>query len=80
MIEAFTRLADAQAQLRAVRLKARDLGIGRLVVVVGESLANRRALGEAGHVLADAFPLSTRRTLAALAAGRDPGADGIVVL
>lgn len=80
MVEAFTRLADAQAQLRAVRLKARDLGIGRLVVVVGESLANRRALGEASQVLAESFPLRTRATLAALAAGRDPGADGIVVL
>ena len=79
MIEAFTRLTDVQAQLRSVRLKARDLEIAR-VVVVGESHANRRALAEAGGVPADAFPLSTRATLAALSAGRDPGADGLVVL
>ena len=80
MVEAFTRLADAQAQLRSVRLKARDPGVGRLVVVVGESLANRRALREAGAVLADSFPLGTRATLAALCSGQDPGADGIVII
>jgi transcriptional regulator with XRE-family HTH domain len=80
MVEAFTRLADAQAQLRSVLVKARDLGIGRVVIVIADTNANRRALAEAGEVLLADFPLSTRTVLAALSAGRDPGANGIVVL
>ena len=80
MVEAFTRLSDAQAQLRSVHLKARDLGVNRVIVVVAGTKANRRALAAAGDVLAASFPLSTRATLAALAGGRDPGANGLVLL
>ncbi len=80
MVEAFTRLADAQAQLRAVHVKARDMGIGRVVIVVAATKANRRALAEAASVLAADFPLGTKATLAALTAGRDPGANGVVVI
>jgi transcriptional regulator with XRE-family HTH domain len=80
MVEAITRLHDAQAQLRAIRLKARDLGITRTVVVVAATHANRRALTAASDVVATEFPIGTRRTLAALTAGEDPGADGIVLL
>ena len=80
MIEAFTRLANAQSQLRAVHLKARDLGVGRVVIVLAESAANRRALAEAADVIAADFPLGTRAVLRALTEGRDPGANGIVVL
>jgi len=80
MVEAFTRLADAQAQLRAVRLKARDLGIARIIIVLKASPVNRRALAAAGDVVAADFPLGTRAVLAALANGRDPGANGIVLL
>jgi transcriptional regulator with XRE-family HTH domain len=80
MVEVFSRFADAQAQLRAVHIKARDMGIERIVVVVAASHANRRALAEASHVLAADFPLETRATLAALAGGQDPGANGVVLL
>lgn len=80
MIGAFTRLADAQAQLRAVRAKARDMGIGRLILVIAATHANRRALDLAADVVAADFPLGTRAILSALAAGRDPGANGIVLL
>lgn len=80
MIEAFTRLADAQAQLRAIRLKARDLGIPRVVIVLKASPANRRALGDVADVVVTDYPLGTRTVLAALAEGRDPGANGVVVL
>ena len=80
MVEAFTRLADAQAQLRAVNLKARDIGLRRVVVAVNITDANRRALSAAAEVLAAGFPLGTRATLAALSAGREPGANGLVLL
>ncbi len=61
-------------------MKARDLGVGRVVVVVNVTEANRRALGAAVDVLAVSFPLGTRATLAALSAGRDPAANGLVLL
>lgn len=80
MVEAFTRLAEAQSQMRAVRLKARDLGIDRVVILLKASAANRRAMGEAADMFAADFPLGTRTVLSALADGRDPGANGVVVL
>ena len=80
MVEAFTRFADAQAQLRAVRLKARDMGIGRIIIVAAATRANRAALAVAGDVLASDFPLGTRAILRALASGRDPGANGVALV
>jgi predicted XRE-type DNA-binding protein len=80
VVEAITRLADFQAQLRAVQVKARDLGADRLILLVGASTANRRALHEAAGLASAALPLTTRPALAALAAGSDPGADAIIVL
>jgi transcriptional regulator with XRE-family HTH domain len=80
MVEAFTRLSDAQGQLRAVLLKARDMGISRVVIVVAATKANRRAMSEAATMLAAEFPLGSRATLAALVAGRDPGANGTVLI
>ena len=79
-IEAMTRLRDAQAQLRAATLKQREGTIDRLVILLSATHANRRALASAQDLLATAFPLDTRATLAALRAGNDPGADGIVLL
>ena len=54
--------------------------MSRLVVVVRATHHNRTALGSAADVLATTFPLGTRATLAALAAGEDPGENGIVLL
>lgn len=79
-VEAITRLHDAQAQLRAVSLKQRDGRVGRLILVIKASHANRRALASAADLLATAFPLGTRATLAALSAGDDPGQNGLVLL
>ncbi len=79
-VEAITRLRDAQAQLRAAARKQRDGQVARLVILLGASHANREALNSAADVLAMTFPLGTRATLAALASGDDPGANGIVLL
>lgn len=80
LVEAFTRLADAQGQFRAVLIKQRDLRISRAIIVLRESQVNRSALTAAADVVAANFPLSTRTVLAALKSGRDPGANGLVVL
>jgi transcriptional regulator with XRE-family HTH domain len=80
LVEAFTRLADYQAQTAAAARKKRDLGADRLVLLVAATHANRRAVADAAGVVDGSFPLRTRATMAALAAGRDPGADALVLL
>lgn len=79
-VEVITRLVDLQAQVRAAQLKARDLGATRLILVVAGTHANRRALEEVRASLVEAFDLDTRRVMADLAGGADPGRDAIVVL
>jgi transcriptional regulator with XRE-family HTH domain len=79
MVEAYRRLSDFQAQCRSALLKQRDLGANRLVLLVEDTRANRRALAEAGAEPMRSYPISQRAMLAALAAGRDPGGDGIVL-
>lgn len=79
-VEAITRLRDVQAQLRAASQKQRDGQAARLVMLIKGSHANRRALASAADLLTTTFPLGTRAMLAALAAGEDPGHNGIVLL
>lgn len=79
-VEAITRLADVQAQLRAAQLKRRDLGATRLLLLVADTNANRKALREAGTMLSTALLMSTRQVLARLAGGADPGGDCLLVL
>lgn len=80
MIEAYRRLSDYQAQSRSARTKQRDLGADRLILLVEDTRANRRALAEAGREPIRSFSIPQRAMLAALGAGRDPGGDGIVLL
>jgi transcriptional regulator with XRE-family HTH domain len=80
LVEAFTRLVDYQAQVRAAQLKRRDLGADRLLVLVAGTSSNRRAVRDAGRLAQLSVPVGTRRALAALADGRDPGGDALVVL
>jgi transcriptional regulator with XRE-family HTH domain len=77
-VAAETRLRDWQALLRAERLKARDSGVDRLILVLANTVANREAVRMAGATLATQLPLDGRTILAALRAGRDPGGDGIL--
>jgi hypothetical protein len=77
-LEFYTRLADAQAQLRAANLKKRDANLGRLVIVVQSTRTNRRALAQAGTVLAD-FPGRSGRLLAALKGEQMPETDGVIL-
>jgi hypothetical protein len=79
-VEAITRLRDVQAQIRAAQLKRHDAGVRRLVLLVGASRANRRALSEADALIRSSFPIATRAALAAFARGTDPGGDALVLL
>jgi hypothetical protein len=80
VVEAITRLADVQAQLRAAQLKRRDLQAQRLVLLVSATSTNRTAMRAAGPMLGEALPVHTWAALRALAAGRDPGGDALIVL
>lgn len=77
--EFVSRVRDVQAQIRPLLRKQHDSGIARLVLVVAGTNANRRAIAEAGPALREQFPLGSRAVLAALRAGRDPGANGLVL-
>jgi hypothetical protein len=79
-VEVFTRLCDVQAQIRAAHLKWRDSDAKRLIVLVAQSHANRTALRSVGHLLAADSPVGARAALAALAEGRDPGGNAIVMV
>ena len=79
-VEAVTRLSDVQGQVRAAQLKRRDIGATRLLLLVADTNANRRAVAEAQPMLAAGFDMGARRVLARLAAGDDPGRDSLVVL
>lgn len=78
-VEAETVLEDLQALEREINLKQRDAGLGVMLLLVRASPRNRRILRQA-DALRRAFPLETRRVLASLAAGRNPGGNGIVIL
>ena len=79
-VEAITRLADVQAQVRSAHAKQRDLHADRLIFVVRGSHANRRVIRAVGPIVRELFPIDGRTAMRALAAGRDPGGDSLVVL
>jgi transcriptional regulator with XRE-family HTH domain len=78
--DAWSRVRDVQSQARASLRKQLDGGVDRLILVFGDTEANRRAVREAGDALRRAFPLSTRQVLEAVRQGRDPGANGMIFI
>lgn len=79
-VEAETRLYDVQAQARRALAKQSDGSIDRLILLIADTRHNAIVLRDARALLAGDFPLDTRAVLRALGEGRDPGANGIVVL
>ena len=65
---------------RRIQLKLRDDPDGSVVLLVSDTRANRRSLATIRAGLAQWLPLGTREILAALAAGKDPGGSGVVIL
>ena len=79
VVEAETRLSDPQAVERSAMLKKRDLGAERLILLIADTPNNRRVL-ELHPELRERVPVGTRKCLAALARGEDPGGDCLVIL
>jgi hypothetical protein len=79
LVEAETRVVDLQAVERKSMLKQRDLGADHSILLIADTPNNRTVLDlHAG--LRERFPIGTRRCLAALGRGGDPGGDCLVVL
>jgi hypothetical protein len=79
-VEAETRVTDAQAQIRRIMLKVRDAGVDHVLIVIAETPANRAAVAAARGLIAGTFPVSPRKALAALAAGRHPGGSALIFI
>lgn len=78
--EAETRLLDVQALDRRIALKQRDGGIERVVLLIADSAANRRAIELHRADLIASFPFDARAVLRALRSGRAPAEGGVVML
>ncbi len=78
--EAETRLYDVQAQVRKIIAKFSGGEATRVILVLADTRHNRAVLAEVRELLRADFPLDTKSVMAALAAGRDPGANGIVII
>lgn len=79
-VEAETRPGDLQVVTRAVMTKQRDSHVDRVILLVADTVRNRRLVHAHIGLVRQTFPLDTRSCLSALAAGRDPGANGLVIL
>ncbi len=79
-VECITRLTDAQAQVRAILLKADASMIRPVILVLSDTRWNRTAVRYAAPTLRPAFPLGRRAVLAALRAGRAPLANGALLI
>lgn len=79
-VEAETRPADLQAIGREMAAKLRDSNADRMILLVADTHRNRALVRANVAALRQSFPLDTRTTLAALASGRDPGVNGLVLL
>lgn len=77
-VEAEVGIEDRQALERELTLKQRDGRFDRMVLLVRASARNRELLKAA--TFRDRFPLTTHEVLRSLREGRDPGANGIVIL
>jgi transcriptional regulator with XRE-family HTH domain len=79
-IEAEMRLSDLQALDRRIALKRRDAQLDLVILLVADTVGNRRALVAHRESLRSSFKLDSRAVLAALRSGRAPTSSAIVVL
>jgi hypothetical protein len=75
-----TKLGDLQALERRLRLKLRDGAVDVLIVIVADTVSNRRILEAHRDVLRSLLPLDGRQVLASLRVGELPDRNGLVVL
>lgn len=79
-VEAETRLRDLQALDRRIAIKRRDGNVADVILLVGDTAANRRALAVGREHLRASFPLDGRGALGQLARSELPGGSALIVL
>lgn len=79
LVEAETRIGDVQLVERRAAAKARDLGTGRLILLLGDTVHNREVL-RLHPELSVRFPVDAQICMRRLRRGEDPEGDAIVVL
>ena len=80
-VETETRPRDVQALLRRLATKRRDdPGISSVVLVMADARHNRSLLKEFGEVVRSELPLTSKAIIVELAAGREPGGSGLVLV
>ena len=79
-VEAETRIRDLQALTRRIGLKQRDSNVDHVILLLAGTRWNRGLVRSHAADLATQFPSASRDVIAALHAGRDPGASGIILL
>ena len=79
-VEAETRPRDVQELERRLALKKRDGGVDRVILLLADSRWNRTLLRAHRQRLLASFPIPGNVALEALAAGRDPGGDAVILL
>jgi transcriptional regulator with XRE-family HTH domain len=80
-VETETRPRDVQTLLRRLATKRRDdPGISSVVLVMADTRHNRRVVKEFGEVVRAELPMTSKAIIEALAAGREPGGSGIVLV
>ncbi|HUQ43974.1 MAG TPA: helix-turn-helix domain-containing protein [Candidatus Limnocylindria bacterium] len=77
-VEAETRATDLQEVQRRTALKKRDGGVDRLVLVLPDTDWCRRLVRL--NDMTATYPVPGNVALAALAAGRDPGGDALILI
>jgi hypothetical protein len=79
-VEFETRFLDAQGQLRRLNQKSADGRMDRLLIVVADTRANRLAIRAAAGMLASSFAVEDQEAIEALALGRIPPRDAVLLV
>lgn len=79
-VEAETRPRDMQELERRLALKKRDGRVERVILLLADTRWNRALVRAHRDRLLASFPIPADVALAALAAGRDPGGDAVILL
>ena len=79
-VEAVTRVRDAQALVRHIRLRERDGGVDHVLVVLSDSAHNRAILGELLEALGPGFKTSRREIIDALRTSRPVRGSGVLLM
>jgi transcriptional regulator with XRE-family HTH domain len=77
-VEAIVRLVDIQGQVRPIIAKQSAAAIGCVILVLADTRQNRIAAAAGAPTLEPAFPIGSRRALAAVRGGLVPEGNAIV--